>query len=119
MSLLEKIIYLADFTSADRDYDDVSVIRQYVDESLDKAFVYALQYSICDLAKRKKAIHMGGATQLLFGIKGNRWEDPMYGVKEWGLPAGFYPKMFNEYWIKPGEEGRPKNAEQVEGACYW
>lgn len=72
-------------------------------------------------AKRmgKKAIHMGGATQLLFGIKGNRWEDPMYGVKEWGLPEGFYTKMFNEYWIKPGEEGRPKNAEQVEGACYW
>lgn len=72
-------------------------------------------------AKRmgKKAIHLGGATQLLFGIKGNRWEDPMYGVKEWGLPYGFYTKMFNEYWIKPGEEGRPKNAEQVEGACYW
>ena len=72
-------------------------------------------------AKRmgKKAIHMGGATQLLFGIKGNRWEDPMYGVKEWGLPYGFYTKMFNEFWIKPGEEGRPKNAEQVEGACYW
>lgn len=72
-------------------------------------------------AKRmgKKAIHMGGATQLLFGIKGNRWEDPMYGVKEWGLPEGFYTKMFNEYWIKPGEEGRPKNADSVEGACYW
>ena len=67
----------------------------------------------------KKAIHMGGATQLLFGIKGNRWEDPMYGVKEWNLPYGFYTNMFNEYWIKPGEEGRPKNAESVEGACYW
>lgn len=67
----------------------------------------------------KKAIHMGGATQLLFGIKGNRWEDPMYGVKEWGLPYGFYTNMFNEYWIKPGEEGRPKNADSVEGACYW
>lgn len=72
-------------------------------------------------AKRqgKKAIHMGGATQLLFGIKGNRWEDPMYGVREWGLPYGFYTEMFNEYWVKPGVEGRPKNAEQVEGACYW
>lgn len=72
-------------------------------------------------AKRrgKKAIHMGGATQLLFGIKGNRWEDPMYGVREWGLPYGFYTGLFNEYWIKPGEEGRPKNADQVEGACYW
>lgn len=67
----------------------------------------------------KKAVHLGGATQLLFGIKGNRWEDPMYGVKEWGLPYAFYTNMFNEYWVKPGEEGRPQNAEQVEGACYW
>lgn len=67
----------------------------------------------------KKAIHMGGATQLLFGIKGNRWEDPMYGVREWDLPYGFYTNIFNEYWTKPGEEGRPKNAESVEGACYW
>ncbi len=57
MILLEKIIYLADFTSIDRDYDDVSVIREYVDESLDKAFVYALQYSICDLINNKKCVH--------------------------------------------------------------
>ncbi len=57
MTLLEKIIYLADFTSADRDYDDVSVIRQYVNESLDKAFIYALQYSICDLVNNKKCVH--------------------------------------------------------------
>lgn len=67
----------------------------------------------------KKAVHLGGATQLLFGIKGNRWEDPMYGVKEWGLSYGFYTNMFNEYWVKPGLEGRPRNADQVEGACYW
>ncbi|MBO5358575.1 MAG: bis(5'-nucleosyl)-tetraphosphatase (symmetrical) YqeK [Clostridia bacterium] len=58
MTLLEKIIFLADFTSADRDYDDVSVIRQYVDESLDKAFIYALQYSICDLVNNKKRVHL-------------------------------------------------------------
>ena len=57
MTKFEKIIYLADFTSLDRDYDDVGVIRQYVDESLDKAFIYALQYSICDLVNNKKAVH--------------------------------------------------------------
>lgn len=57
MTKLEKIIYLADFTSLDRDYDDVGVIRQYVDESLEKAFIYALQYSICDLVNNKKAVH--------------------------------------------------------------
>lgn len=58
MSKFEKIIYLADFTSLDRTYSDVNVIRQYVDESLEKAFVYALQYSICDLVNSKKAVHL-------------------------------------------------------------
>lgn len=57
MSLLAKILYLADFTSRDRDYEDVDVIRQYVDESLDKGFIYALQYSITDLVKQGRAVH--------------------------------------------------------------
>lgn len=57
MSLTAKILYLADFTSRDRDYSDVDVIRAYVDESLDKAFIYALQYSITDLVEQKRAIH--------------------------------------------------------------
>ena len=57
MSLLAKILYLADFTSADRDYEDVDVIRQYVDETLDKGFIYALQYSITDLVKQERAVH--------------------------------------------------------------
>lgn len=58
MSLLAKILYLADFTSLDRDYDDVSVIRKLVDKSLDDAFIYALQYSICDLVNNKRAVHI-------------------------------------------------------------
>ena len=58
MSLLAKILYLADFTSADRDYDDVEVIRKYVNESLQKAFVYALQYSIKDLVEQAREVHL-------------------------------------------------------------
>ncbi|HHB52109.1 MAG TPA: hypothetical protein ENK75_03570, partial [Saprospiraceae bacterium] len=38
----------------------------------------------------KQAVHMGGALQLLFGIIGKRWEDPMYGVNEWGIQENFY-----------------------------
>lgn len=57
MSLLAKILYLADFTSKDRDYEDVDIIRGYVDESLEKAFVYALQYSITDLVNQGRAVH--------------------------------------------------------------
>lgn len=67
----------------------------------------------------KKAIHLGGALQLLFGIKGKRWENPTYGVKEWGIPYGSYSSLTNEFWIRPNESGRPQNANQVEGGCYW
>ncbi|MDR0385420.1 MAG: hypothetical protein LBH60_05025 [Prevotellaceae bacterium] len=67
----------------------------------------------------KKAIHLGGALQLLFGIKGKRWEDPNYGVTQWNIPYGFYTSMMNEYWIRPGENLKPKNADKVEGSCYW
>lgn len=57
MSLTAKILYLADFTSKDRDYPDVDVIRRLVDISLDDAFLYALKYSIIDLTEQSKAIH--------------------------------------------------------------
>jgi hypothetical protein len=67
----------------------------------------------------KKGFHYGGALQLLFGIRGKRWEDPNYGVKQWGIPYGFYSNLMNEHWIRPGNTAMPKNAEVVEGACYW
>ncbi|MBU2975497.1 hypothetical protein [Zobellia sp. B3R18] len=67
----------------------------------------------------KNAIHLGGALQLLFGIKGNRWEDPFYGVEQWGLTKGFYTELMNEYWVRPTNKNKPKNANEVEGSCYW
>lgn len=67
----------------------------------------------------KKAVHLGGVLQLLFGIRGNRWENPNYGVREWGIPYGSYSSLMNKYWIRPREEDRPQNADKIEGACYW
>jgi hypothetical protein len=67
----------------------------------------------------KKGFHYGGALQLLFGIRGKRWDDPNYGVKEWGIPVGFYADLMNEHWIRPSNIDVPKNATVVEGACYW
>lgn len=67
----------------------------------------------------KKAVHVGGVLQMLFGIKGNRWEDPEYGLPEIGIPKGWYQRLFNEYWVKPDDLYRSKNADKVEGACYW
>ena len=57
MSLLETVLYLADFTSADRDYDDVDVMRSLVEKSMYEALKYALSYTVKDLALRELAIH--------------------------------------------------------------
>lgn len=67
----------------------------------------------------KKAIHLGGALQLLFGIRGRRWDDPDYGVREWGIPKGQYSNLVNEYWIRPSSEETPSSSSDVEGNCYW
>lgn len=56
----------------------------------------------------KCVIHMGGSLQLLFGIKGVRWDShPVIS------------KMYNEYWIRPDEIEKAQGFENVEDGCYW
>ncbi len=57
MSLLEKIIFIADFISDERDYDDVDVMRAECEKSLEDGMIYGLGFVIPDLVARKKAIH--------------------------------------------------------------
>ena len=52
MSMLEKVIFLADFTSAERSYPDVEVIRRYAEVSLEDGMLYGLQTTIARLAGR-------------------------------------------------------------------
>lgn len=57
MSLLEQVVFTADFTSADRDYPDVDVMRAKADRSLMEAIRYGVEYTIGDLQKQKRAVH--------------------------------------------------------------
>ncbi|MBQ4626718.1 MAG: bis(5'-nucleosyl)-tetraphosphatase (symmetrical) YqeK [Clostridia bacterium] len=57
MSLLEKIVYIADFISADRDYNDVGVVRKLAGESLEKAILYTSRYTINKLVSQDLPIH--------------------------------------------------------------
>ncbi|MBO7217574.1 MAG: nicotinate (nicotinamide) nucleotide adenylyltransferase [Clostridia bacterium] len=57
MSLLEKIIYVADFTSADRNYPDVETMRNLSRISLEDAMLYALNYTINELKENGSPIH--------------------------------------------------------------
>ncbi|MEQ1555017.1 MAG: hypothetical protein ABL929_12600 [Ferruginibacter sp.] len=58
----------------------------------------------------KKAVHVGGALQLLFGIKGNRWEE---------RPE--FLKYMNEYWVKPDESEVPNLGikNKIDKGSYW
>ena len=60
----------------------------------------------------KKAIHLGGSLQLLFGIKGKRWDGQYNDIYN-------YSQFYNEHWVRPSEMEKPLGAEKVETACYW
>ena len=59
-------------------------------------------------AAGKICVVMGGAVQVLFGIKGVRWETH----KE-------ISQLWKESWVWPALEETPRGAEGVEGGCYW
>lgn len=59
----------------------------------------------------KQAIHFGGVTQILFGIKGKRWEE----MEDYR----YIKRMMNDAWVYPNAQDTPKNAKIVEGGCYW
>jgi len=52
----------------------------------------------------KSALHLGGSLQLLFGVKGRRWDN-----------TGIY----NDHWVCPHPSDTPKNYQDVEEGCYW
>ena len=56
----------------------------------------------------KKAIHLGGATQYLYGIISSASENN--------------PKLSNlknEHWVRPSKEETPQGIEKVENSRYW
>jgi len=54
------------------------------------------------------AIVLGGAIQILFGIKGFRWEN-----------HSEISKFFNYLWVFPSVDETPYSAEKIEHGCYW
>ena len=58
--------------------------------------------------KGKKAVLLGGALQILFGIKGKRWEE--------------HPEIslfINDNWTRPLPDEVPNNSKKIDGGSYW
>lgn len=94
-------------------FEALDYIKKRMDETdYDVAIIGCGAYGFHLAAHAKRtghvAIHLGGATQILFGIKGKRWEN---------IPE--VSKFFNEHWVNPLPEETPMNKDKVEGGCYW
>ena len=57
MTQLEKIVFIADLISADRDYPDVEIVRRLAFKDLDEAVKYVLRWIISDLRRKGEAVH--------------------------------------------------------------
>lgn len=56
----------------------------------------------------RQAIYIGGALQILFGIRGSRWD---------GIPE--VASLYNEYWVRPGDDNKPRSTKDLDDNCYW
>lgn len=99
------------------DYENWFQALEYMKREIDKkefdiaiigAGAYGLPLASYIKSIGKKAIHIGGATQILFGIKGKRWDG-----------HEIISKLFNEHWERPSENEKIKNNNKVEDGCYW
>lgn len=87
--------------------EDISEIE--FDIALIGAGAYGLPLGSFIKSIGKQAIHLGGITQIYFGIKGKRYE------KEYN-----YDKLlYNEYWVRPQEHEIPEGYKKVEDGAYW
>lgn len=65
--------------------------------------VYGVPLSVHIKRMGRQAIYTGGATQIIFGIKGKRWDN-----------LGIY----NEHWVRPFPEDVPQNMNLIEGGTF-
>ena len=90
------------------DYMFSEVMKEDFDVAIIGCGAYGFPLAAKIRAAGKTAIHLGGATQLLFGIKGKRWD-----------ASRTVSALYNDYWVRPSVEDRPKQAQAVEDGCYW
>ena len=96
-------------------FDALNFLKNEIDKKqkeFDVALIgcgaYGLPLAAHVKRKGKIGIHMGGCLQILFGIKGKRWDNHK-------IISNFY----NANWVRPSEEDKPLNYKKVEDGCYW
>ena len=60
-------------------------------------------------ALRRIGVHLGGGTQIAFGIIGKRWE----------ANSRISKQVKRESWVRPSAEETPETVQKIENGCYW
>lgn len=94
------------FDALDYMYDEA--MREDFDIALIGCGAYGFPLAARIKRAGKQAVHMGGCLQVLFGIKGARWDNNERTNK-----------FYNDAWVRPAAQEVIKRADEVEGACYW
>ncbi len=88
------------------DYLKLEILKHDFDIALVGAGAYGTPLCWFIKSLHKQAIQTGGATQLLFGIMGKRWEKRPHVTR-----------YVTASWTRPG--AKPEGADHVEKGCYW
>ena len=75
MTLLEKIVYIADYIEPNRDFDGVDRLRALAYEDLDRALLMGLEMSLEDIRARGNPVHEATLSALAW------YQEKMYGKK--------------------------------------
>lgn len=85
-----------------------TIAKEQFDVAIIGAGAYGFPLAAAVKRMGRQAVHLGGALQILFGIRGKRWDD-----------SAFFQGLFNDAWVYPDSESRPPRWKDVEGGCYW
>ena len=69
MTLLDKIIYIADYTGKDRKYEDTNYMYELAKKDIDAAIIYGLKKTIDLRIKEDKLLHIDTVKAYNFLIK--------------------------------------------------
>lgn len=90
------------------DYLYKECMKQDFDIALLSCSTFSTPLALMLKEQGKQAVHVGGPLQLMFGIKGRRWDQ-------------YFTDTYNEHWIELPEDTKPGDVDNLdmEGGSYW
>lgn len=116
--IMQKSVQTMCYNKDERFSDWFEALNYMYTEAMQKDFDVALigcgayGFPLAAMLKRagKIAVHLGAVVQLIFGIKGRRWENAQQYYRD---------LLNNPAWVRPDESEHPDGFQRHENAAYW